>query len=86
MSELSAKSFLGLVQKSGVVPADQLKQALAELSRRAAGKPVHLDQLTQFLIGEGLITQWHYDKLLTRKSKVFLSGNTGCSPCWAPAG
>ncbi|MFN9770991.1 MAG: serine/threonine protein kinase [Planctomycetota bacterium] len=74
MSELSAKSFLGLVQKSGVVPADQLKQALAELSRRAAGKPVHLDQLTQFLIGEGLITQWHYDKLLTRKYKGFFVG------------
>lgn len=74
MSELSAKSFLGLVQKSGVVPAEQLKQALAELSRRAAGKPVHLDQLTQFLIGEGLITQWHYDKLLTRKYKGFFVG------------
>jgi serine/threonine-protein kinase len=74
MSELSAKSFLGLVQKSGVVPAERLKQALAELSKQAAGKPVHLDQLTQFLIGEGLITQWHYDKLLTRKYKGFFVG------------
>ncbi len=74
MSELSAKSFLGLVQKSGVVPADQLKQALAELSRQAAGKPVQLDQLTQFLIAQGLITKWHYEKLLTRKYKGFFVG------------
>ncbi len=74
MSELSAKSFLGLVQKSGVVPADQLKQALAELSRQAAGKPVQLDQLTEFLISQGLITKWHYEKLLTRKYKGFFVG------------
>lgn len=74
MSELSAKSFLELVQKSGVVPPDQLKQALAELSRRAAGKPVQLEELTDFLVGEGLITPWHYKKLLTRKYKGFFIG------------
>lgn len=74
MSDLSAKSFLGLVQKSGVVPEDRLKQALAELSKLAAGKPVHLDQLTQFMIAEGLITKWQYEKLLTRKFKGFFLG------------
>lgn len=74
MSELSAKSFLELVQKSGLVPADRLKQALSELSKRAAGKPVQIEQLSQFLISEGLITQWHYEKLLTGKFKGFFLG------------
>lgn len=74
MSELSAKSFLELVQKSGLVPADKLKQALSELSKRAAGKPVQLEELSQFLISAGLITQWHHDKLLTGKFKGFFLG------------
>lgn len=74
MSELSAKSFLELVQKSGLVPAERLKLALSELSKRAAGKPVQIEQLSQFLISEGLITQWHYEKLLTGKFKGFFLG------------
>lgn len=74
MSELSAKSFLELVQKSGLVPADKLKQALSELSKLAAGKAVQIEQLSQFLISQGLITQWHYEKLLTGKFKGFFLG------------
>lgn len=74
MAELSAKSFLGLVQKAGIVAPDRLKQALAELSKRAAGQSVHLDELTRFLLAEELITPWHYEKLISGKYKGFFIG------------
>ena len=74
MSDLSAKSFLGLLQKSGIVSEERLKQALGNLSKQAAGRPVMLDELTKFLLAADLITPWHYEKLITGKYKGFFIG------------
>ena len=62
------------MERSGIVPEDRLKTALAELSQKSNGKPVKVDALTAHLIGTGLLTQWHCDKLLAGKYKGFFLG------------
>ncbi len=74
MSEKNAKSFLSLLQKSGIVPEDRLKLALAELSKRAAGKTVSLDELSDHLIETGLITPWQSEKIQSGKYKGYFLG------------
>ncbi len=74
MATTSAKSFLRLLEKSGLVPAERLTPALRELKIAAAGAVVNLDQLTGHLIDRGLITSWHRDKLAAGKYKGFFLG------------
>ena len=74
MAEQSAKSFLNLLDRSGIVPQDRLKKALGELSKQANGKTVSLDELSEFLIKSKLITTWHRDKLATGKYRGFFLG------------
>ncbi len=74
MAEPSAKSFLNILERSGIVAEDRLKNALQELSRKSNGKSVRVDDLTAHLIRSGLLTQWHCDKLLAGKYKGFFLG------------
>lgn len=74
MSEKNAKSFLSMLQKSGIVPEDRLKHSLADLSKRAAGRTIGLDELSGHLIDAGLITHWHAEKLESGKYKGFFLG------------
>ena len=74
MAEPSAKSFLKILERSGIVAEDRLKNALQELSKRANGKPIQVDDLTAHLIRAGLLTKWHCDKLLAGKYKGFFLG------------
>ena len=74
MSEPSAKSFLKLLERSGIVAEERLKSSLAKLSTKAAGKKITLKDLTGHLLASGLITQWHIDKLLAGKHKGFFLG------------
>lgn len=70
----SAKSFLKLLDKSGIVEDESLKDTLAKLSQKAAGETVALSQLTRHLVDSGLITQWHCEKLMLGKYKGFFLG------------
>ena len=74
MPEPSAKSFLKLLDKSGIVEDDRLKDTLAELSQKAAGETVALNQLTNHLVDAGLVTKWHCEKLMLGKYKGFFLG------------
>ncbi|MDB4466746.1 serine/threonine protein kinase [bacterium] len=74
MSEPSAKSFLKLLERSGIVAEDRLKSSLAKLSTKADGKTINLKDLAGHLMESGLITQWHIDKLLAGKYKGFFLG------------
>ncbi len=74
MSEPSAKSFLKLLERSGIVAENRLKQELANLSTKAAGRTVNLSDLAGHLVDSGLITQWHTEKLLAGKYKGFFLG------------
>jgi serine/threonine protein kinase len=74
MSEPSAKSFLKLLDRSGIIAEDRLKSSLAKLSTKADGKTIKLNDLAGHLLKSGLITQWHIDKLLAGKYKGFFLG------------
>ena len=74
MSEPSAKSFLKLLERSGIVADVALKEELGKLSAKAAGRKVSTDELVGHLVDSGLITKWHTDKLLAGKYKGFFLG------------
>jgi serine/threonine-protein kinase len=70
----SAKSFLKLLDKSGIVEESRLKDTLAELSRQAAGRTVETQELVDHLVNAQLITPWHVEKLMAGKYKGFFLG------------
>ena len=74
MAEPSAKSFLKILERSGIVPEDRLKGTLSELSKKYNGKLIKVDDLTKHLISSGVLTRWHCDKLLAGKYKGFFLG------------
>ena len=74
MSEPSAKSFLNLLERSGIVSELRLKEELAVLSEKAAGRKINAQELVRTLVDSGLITSWHAEKLLGGKYKGFFLG------------
>ncbi len=74
MSDLSAKSFIGLLRKSKLLEADVLKETLDSLFKRSDGAPIKLDQITQHLLSQQMISEWHLKKLLSGKYKGFFLG------------
>ena len=74
MSEPSAKSFLKLLERSGIVEEDRLKAELLKLSEKAAGRKINVSELAGHLVESGLITKWHTEKLLAGKYKGFFLG------------
>lgn len=74
MSEPSAKSFVSLLERSGIVDQESLDSALASLSQKTNGEAIAAEQVSQHLIDEGLITDWHTGKLMNGKYKGFFLG------------
>lgn len=74
MSSVTPKSFLGLLDQSGLVDREVLRASLAELSHKAAGRTLTLEDLCAHLIEAGLITAWHAGKLKSGKFKGFFLG------------
>lgn len=74
MAELSAKSFLNVLERSQLVSDERLRQALTDLKQKAAGQTVDFEQLTRHLIESGLITEWHCEKLAAGKYKGYFLG------------
>jgi serine/threonine protein kinase len=74
MSETSAKSFLNLLERSGIVTELRLKEELAALSEKAAGRKIDTQELSDHFVDSGLITSWHAEKLLGGKYKGFFLG------------
>ncbi len=74
MSEPSAKSFLKMVERSGIVSENRLKKVLDELSAEASGRVIETSELATHLIDSGLITSWHTEKMMAGKYKGFFLG------------
>ncbi len=75
MSEtLSAKSYLNVLKKSEIIPAEKLSESLKRLSQKANGTAISLEQLTAHLLSEELITKWQNEQLLQGKHKGFFLG------------
>ena len=76
MADQSAKSFLNLLNRSGIVVEDRLKRALKELAAKQSktGQKVSAELLASHLVDSGLITDWHVEKLRNGKYKGFFLG------------
>lgn len=78
MADQSAKSFLKLVNRSGIVVEDRLKLALNELAAKRSEdgnrEKVSAEMLATHLVDSGLITDWHVGKLRNGKYKGFFLG------------
>ncbi|MGI9517176.1 MAG: serine/threonine protein kinase, partial [Pirellulaceae bacterium] len=74
MSEVTAKGFVELLSKSGLIEKDRLKSVLKDLARQSAGQTITIDQLTSYLLDKDVISEWHCKKLLSGKYKGFFLG------------
>jgi eukaryotic-like serine/threonine-protein kinase len=73
MSEISSQSFLSLLDKSGLIPSEQLQAELSLLRSKLQADPT-TEALTEHLLRQGMVTQWHVEKLLTGKFRGFFLG------------
>ena len=75
MTKLSAKSFLELVQRSSLVEDDLLQRAVQKCSGQHGGTlPPDPQVIADDLVGAGLLTRWHCQKLFEGRFKGFFLG------------
>ncbi len=75
MAKVNAKKFLELVQRSGLVEEDRLKQALLDCKAAHDGQmPDDVEVIGEFLAESGLLTPWHCQNLYDGKYKGFFLG------------
>lgn len=65
---------MNLLERSGIVEELRLKEELANLSEKAEGRKIDVQELSKHLIDADLITSWHAEKLLGGKYKGFFLG------------
>jgi len=73
-SELATEAFLDLVERSGIVPADQMPQLLEDLEPQRADLDTS-QKLADELVAREVLTTWQANKLLQGKFKGFLLGS-----------
>lgn len=75
MSQLTSERFLKMVAKSGLVKPDAQQKLVDKLKAKFDGElPESPRKLAAYFRKEGLITQWHTEKLLAGKYKGFFLG------------
>ena len=74
MAVASGKSFIAILERSGIVAPEELEPALETLDKNAIDQPSGLEQLKRHLVESGLITEWQCKKLLAGKYKGFFLG------------
>lgn len=74
MAKLNAERFLELVKQSGLVEADALRRALAELKKKVGATPVDTQRLVDWLIECDLLTPWQCAKLCDGRHRGFFLG------------
>jgi serine/threonine protein kinase len=75
MSQLTSERFLQLVAKSGLVQPDAQKKLVDKLHAKFdGGLPENPRKLAAYFRKEGLITDWHIEKLVAGKYKGFFLG------------
>ncbi|HEV3138420.1 MAG TPA: serine/threonine-protein kinase, partial [Pirellulales bacterium] len=75
MSKLSLDKFVGLVERSKLIPSDRLSQAVADWKSQA--EPSELDDAQScaaHLVDRGLLTHWQTRKLLEGRHRGFYLG------------
>jgi len=75
MTQLTSKSFLEFVAKSGLVDAEKLTALEKQVREKCEGElPPSVKRFAQVFEAQGLLTPWHTEKLLGGKYKGFFLG------------
>jgi len=75
MAKLSVDSFLDYVERSELVEAPALHQALLDFKAEHGGQlPEDADVLADYLVQKKLLTSWHVQKLMDKRYKKFFLG------------
>jgi serine/threonine-protein kinase len=73
MVEQSPKQYLTILERSGLVQRPRLLEAIAEITQEFGSAPT-VDQVSKYLLRQGLITGWHDEKLRAGKYRGFFLG------------
>ncbi len=75
MSQLTSERFLQMVAKSGLVEPKANERLLEQIREKSGGGlPENPRKLASYFKKEGLLTDWHIEKLLAGKYKGFFLG------------
>ena len=75
MAKISVKRFVELLQKSGLIPDNVLRDSLTRLKQENGGEPLADTKFVMNrLIEMEMITKWQSEKLLSQKYKGFFLG------------
>ena len=74
MAVASGKSFIRILERSGIVAPQDLESALQKLDSNSGDPAQDLESLKKHLVEAGLITEWHCGKLAAGKYKGFFLG------------
>ncbi|TWU26567.1 Serine/threonine-protein kinase PrkC [Novipirellula galeiformis] len=75
MSKISTEKFLEMVEMSGLIEQVTLNRLLEKVRAKCEGQlPSDANKLATLFRKQGLLTQWHLDKLLVGKYKGFFLG------------
>lgn len=75
MAQITLKKFVELLQKSGLIEDQTLRDVLVQYREEQGGDPLNdVDHVSQRLIADNLITHWQCDKILDQKYKGFYLG------------
>jgi len=73
--KLTSERFLQMVAKSGIVDAKASDRLVGKVRKKFdGGLPANPKKLASLFVREGLLTDWHVDKLLAGKYKGFFLG------------
>lgn len=72
---MNAKTYVENLQKSQLLEPEAVREAMLACREANGGEPLSdANEVGLFLIGRGLITKWHHDKLLSGKYRGFFLG------------
>ncbi|HEY1066551.1 MAG TPA: serine/threonine-protein kinase, partial [Pirellulales bacterium] len=75
MSKAEIDAYLSALQKSGLVPKEQVSSVLSRIIREAGGKRIDAQYVATCFEQAGLVTAWHNEKLIKGRYKGFFLGS-----------
>jgi serine/threonine protein kinase len=75
MGKVGIKKFIDGIQKSGLVPVEELRRLLSELREEHGGPLSDPDQVAEVLIAKSLLTEWQCQKLKSGRCRGFFLGD-----------
>ena len=75
MGKVGIKKFIEGLQKSGLVPVEELRSLLTELREELGGPLSDPDQVADVLVARSFLTDWQSQKLKSGRSRGFFLGD-----------